>query len=179
MTGMPLTFRFALAADVPAIVALVESAYRGEESRAGWTTEADLLDGGRTDTAAVQAILDAEDGLLLLAEYEGQLAACCQLERRPGAVAYFGMFSVRPGHQGQGWGRKVLARAEQVARQDLEAGTMVMTVLAPRHELIAWYERRGYRRTGETSPFPYGNARFWIPRRPDLSFVGLAKDLTA
>jgi ribosomal protein S18 acetylase RimI-like enzyme len=167
MTGMPLTFRFALAADVPAIVALVESAYRGEESRAGWTTEADLLDGGRTDTAAVQAIL------------EGQLAACCQLERRPGAVAYFGMFSVRPGHQGQGWGRKVLARAEQVARQDLEAGTMVMTVLAPRHELIAWYERRGYRRTGETSPFPYGNARFGIPRRPDLSFVGLAKDLTA
>jgi ribosomal protein S18 acetylase RimI-like enzyme len=177
ITPMPLAFRFARAADVAAIVALVESAYRGEESRAGWTTEADLLDGGRTDAEAVLAILDAADSEMLLAEHECQLAACCQLERRPDSVAYFGMFSVRPGQQGQGWGREVLARAEQFARQDWAAVTMVMTVLAPREELIAWYERRGYRRTGETSPFPYGNARFGIPRRADLSFVRLAKDL--
>jgi ribosomal protein S18 acetylase RimI-like enzyme len=177
MTGVPLTFRFAEIADVPAIVGLIESAYRGEASRAGWTTEADLLDGQRTDAEAVLTVLRADDSVMLLADQDGQLVGCCQLQRRSGGVAYFGMFSVRPGLQGQGWGGQILARAEQVARHDWGAATMVMTVLAPRLDLIAWYDRRGYRRTGETSPFPYGNARFGIPRGPDLSFVTLAKAL--
>jgi ribosomal protein S18 acetylase RimI-like enzyme len=172
------TFRFAETADVPGIVELVESSYRGDASREGWTTEADLLDGQRTDADAVLAILRTAGSALLLAESDGQLVGCCQLQRRPESVAYFGMFSVRPALQGQGLGRDVLARAEQIARQDWGAARMVMTVLAPRLDLIAWYERRGYRRTGQVSPFPYGNARFGIPRRPDLSFVELAKDIT-
>jgi GNAT superfamily N-acetyltransferase len=177
MANMALTFRFGETADVPAVVDLVQSAYRGEPSRAGWTTEADLLDGQRTDAAAVLAIVHADGSELLIAEDDGQLVGCCQLEHRAGAVAYFGMFSVRPGLQGHGVGREILARAEQLARQDWGVATMVMTVLAPRLELIAWYERRGYLRTSQTSPFPYGNDRFGIPKRPDLSFVQLTKDL--
>ena len=176
---MALTFRFAGLSDVAGIVALVDSAYRGEASRAGWTTEADLLDGQRTDGEAVGAIVRGGNGALLLAEDEGRLVGCCQLERRAGDVVYFGMFSIRPGEQGQGLGRLVLAHAEQVARDDWGARTMVMTVLMQRGDLIAWYERRGYRRTGETSPFPYGNARFGIPKRDDLAFVELARDLIA
>lgn len=175
---MALTFRFADASDAPGIVALVDSAYRGEPSRAGWTTEADLLDGQRTDNEAVGAIVRGENGVLLVAEDEGRLIGCCQLEQRTGGVAYFGMFSIRPEQQGRGLGRLVLAHAEQVARDDWGARTMVMTVLMQRGDLIAWYERRGYRRTGETSPFPYGNARFGIPKRDDLAFAELAKDLT-
>ena len=174
---MTLAFRFAEERDVPAVVALIESAYRGEASRAGWTTEADLLDGQRTDADAVLAVVRAPGRVMLLAEADGQLAGCCQLERRPPAEAYFGMFSVRPGRQGQGWGRQILAEAERLARDDWGATTMVMSVLAPRGELIAWYERRGYRRTGESRPFPYGNARAGIPKRPDLSFVVLSKPL--
>jgi ribosomal protein S18 acetylase RimI-like enzyme len=173
-----LTFRCAVEADVPAIVALVESAYRGEVSRAGWTTEADLLDGQRTDTEAVGAILSAPGGTVLVAEAAGQLVACCQLEQRPAAEAYFGMFSVQPGGQGQGVGRQVLAEAERIARDEWAATTMVMTVLAQRAELIAWYERRGYRRTGEQRPFPYGDERYGVPRRPDLVFDVLAKPLS-
>jgi len=186
---MALAFRFAEERDVPAVVALIESAYRGEASRAGWTTEADLLDGQRTDADAVLAVVRAPGRAMLLAEAEaeaeaeteaeadGQLAGCCQLERRPSAEAYFGMFSVRPGRQGQGWGRQILAEAERLARDDCGAATMVMSVLAQRGELIAWYERRGYHRTGESRPFPYGNARYGIPKRPDLSFVTLSKPL--
>jgi ribosomal protein S18 acetylase RimI-like enzyme len=173
-----LTFRRAVAADVPAIVALVESAYRGEVSRAGWTTEADLLDGQRTDTEAVAAILSTPGGTVLVAEAAGQLVACCQLEQRPAAEAYFGMFSVQPGGQGQGVGGQVLAEAERIARDEWAATTMVMTVLAQRAELIAWYERRGYRRTGERRPFPYGDERYGLPRRPDLVFDVLAKRLS-
>lgn len=175
---MTLTFRRAAEADVPAIVELVESAYRGEVSRAGWTTEADLLDGQRTDAQAVTAILRAPGGAVLLAEAAGQLVACCQLERRAAAEAYFGMFSVQPAGQGRGVGRQMLAEAERIARDEWAAKTMVMTVLAQRAELIAWYERRGYRRTGERRPFPYGDERFGIPLRPDLVFDVLAKPLS-
>jgi ribosomal protein S18 acetylase RimI-like enzyme len=172
-----LRFRLAESRDVGAIVDLVESAYRGDASRAGWTTEADLLDGQRTDTEAVSAIVDARGSTMLVAEADGHLAGCCQLERRPGGVVYFGMFAVRPGSQGRGRGQEILAEAERLAREEQGAGTMVMTVLAQRLDLIAWYQRRGYRLTGRSRPFPYGDERFGIPRRPDLSFVELAKRL--
>lgn len=175
MQAGTLTFRFAGHGDIPAVVQLVDSAYRGETSRAGWTTEADLLDGQRTDAQAVAEIVASPGRVLLLAEADCVLAGCCQLEWRPPAEAYFGMFSVRPAAQRQGWGRQILAEAERLARAEWGATTMVMTVLEPRRDLIGWYERRGYRRTGESMPFPYGNERFGIPRRPDLSFVVLEK----
>jgi GNAT superfamily N-acetyltransferase len=174
-----LTFRFANGTDgeVAAIVDLVESAYRGDASRAGWTTEADLLDGQRTDGPAVREIVGMPNGGLLLAEEDGDLIGCCQLELRPTASAYFGMFSVRPERQGRGLGRGILAEAERVAREDWSANRMSMTVIRQRHDLIAWYRRRGYRPTGETLPFPYGDERYGIPRRPDLEFIVLAKPL--
>lgn len=174
---MALRFRVAESRDVGAIVRLVDSAYRGDVSRAGWTTEADLLDGQRTDTEAVSAIVDAHGSTMLVAEAGGHLAGCCQLERRPGGEVYFGMFAVRPGWQGRGRGHEILAEAERLAREEWGAVTMVMTVLAQRLDLIAWYQRRGYRRTGRSRPFPYGDERFGIPRRPDLSFVELVKRL--
>ncbi|MGD9482566.1 N-acetyltransferase [Streptomyces sp. TRM70308] len=176
----PLTFREAAEADVEALVALVESAYRGEASRAGWTTEADLLDGQRTDAAGVRAVITGADSRVLAAERAGELVACCQLERRPGpagAVAYFGMFAVRPGLQGGGVGRQVLAEAERTAVERWGAREMQMTVITQRADLIAWYERRGYRRTGQRTPFPYGDRRFGLPRRPDLAFELLVKPL--
>jgi ribosomal protein S18 acetylase RimI-like enzyme len=175
---MTLSFRHATDADVAAIVRLVESAYRGDASRTGWTTEADLLDGQRTDATAVAEMVRAPGGMVLLAgDNGGQLVGCCHLEQRPGAEVYFGMFSVQPVRQGDGVGRQVLAEAERLARDDWAAATMIMTVIAQRAELIAWYERRGYHRTGETQPFPYGNVRYGIPRRPDLVFAVLAKSL--
>jgi ribosomal protein S18 acetylase RimI-like enzyme len=88
------------------------------------------------------------------------------------------MFSVQPVRQGEGVGHQLLAEAERLARDEWAATAMVMTVIAQRAELIAWYERRGYRRTGETEPFPYGNERYGVPRRPDLVFAVLAKPLT-
>jgi len=171
-------FRLAQSADVAAIVTLTESAYRGDASRAGWTTEADLLDGQRTDAADVAALLANPASRVLLAERDGTLLACCHVERR-GAACYFGMFSVRPGLQGGGLGRRMLAEAERIARDDWGCTQMQMTVISLRDELIAWYERRGYRRTGEFSPFPYGDERFGIPRRDDLRFEKLVKCLRA
>lgn len=171
-----LTFRFAEPADVPAVVALVESAYRGDASRAGWTTEADLLDGQRTSVADLLPLLRPPHSRVLLAERGGELLACAHLEKQ-GDAGYFGMFSVWPTLQGAGVGKAVLAEAERFARSEWGCREMQMTVIDVRAELIAWYERRGYRRTGIYKPFPYGDARFGIPRRDDLRFELLVKPL--
>lgn len=174
---MDLAFRFATAADVDAVVVLVESAYRGESSRAGWTTEADLLEGQRTDPAAVRETIEASDHEVLLAEAAGRLMACCELQRRGADTAYFGMFAVVPTLQGSGVGGQVLTEAERIAREDWQAEQMEMTVIAQRVELIDWYERRGYLATGERRPFPHHDERFGRPQRDDLEFVVLAKAL--
>jgi ribosomal protein S18 acetylase RimI-like enzyme len=172
-----VSFRVASEGDVAAIVSLVESAYRGDSSRAGWTTEAHLLDGQRTDADAVRATIGSVDRLVLLAHDQTVLVGCCELRRLPGRTAYFGMFAVIPTLQGGGIGKLVLAEAERHAREHWDASHMEMTVLIQREELIGWYERRGYRRTGRTEPFPYGDVRFGLPRQADLMFEVLEKTL--
>ncbi|MFS1299856.1 GNAT family N-acetyltransferase [Streptosporangium longisporum] len=170
------TVRVATDKDVPTLVSLVQSAYRGEQSRAGWTTEADLLDGQRTDAEGVADAVRGPDGRMLLMESDGEVVACCQLERREGH-AYFGMFAVRPTLQGGGIGRVLLAHAERFARDEWGVTEMRMTVISLREELLAWYERRGYTRTGQRSAFPYGDERFGVPTREDLEFELLVKTL--
>ncbi|MER6063014.1 GNAT family N-acetyltransferase [Streptomyces sp. NPDC001792] len=170
------TFRDATDADVDALVALIESAYRGDSSRAGWTTEADILQGQRTDPDGVLEVIKSPESRLLTVEQDGRIIACCQLEHR-GDHAYFGMFAVSPTLQGAGLGKTVMAEAERQVREAWGVTEMHMTVISVRDDLIAWYERRGYRRTGKMSPFPYGEERFGIPQRDDLQFELLVKKL--
>lgn len=174
-----MQLRHATLADVPAIVALVESAYRGDASRAGWTTEADLLDGHRTDADDVRACIERPRSVVLLAEQDGALVACAHvaIDGDTGAFGMFGMFAVAPALQGAGVGKHVLAEAERIAREDWRLPAMRMTVIDVRAELIAFYERRGYARTGIKKPFPYGDERFGLPRRADLRFEVLEKPL--
>ncbi|MGZ6827212.1 MAG: GNAT family N-acetyltransferase [Mycobacteriales bacterium] len=168
---MPEQIRPAVPEDVAALHALVESAYRGDSSRAGWTTEADLLDGQRTDPDAVREVLPD----LLVAVDDGEVVGCCVLTAKDDH-GYFGMFAVRPGLQGGGVGSRLLTAAEERAR-GLGLDRVDMTVLASRTELLAYYVRRGYADTGERRPFPYGDERFGRPRRDDLEFVVLSKAL--
>lgn len=169
-----LTFRDAGPGDVEDVLALVESAYRGDASRAGWTTEADLLEGHRTDADSVAAIVADPDAAILLAEGGEGLLGCCEL-RRSAAGAYFGMFAVRPQRQGRGVGRRLLTHADAEAVRRFDAAALEMTVIGQREDLIAWYVRLGFRETGERKPFPHGDERFGQPRRDDLEFVVLRR----
>lgn len=178
-----LTFRNATSDDVDAIVALVTSAYRGDASRAGWTTEADFLDGNRIDADVLRVDIERPRSRVVLAGHvepaaHGQpgLLACAHVADE-GGHGYFGMFSVVPGLQGGGIGKALLAECERIARDDWQLPDMRMTVIDIRDELIAFYERRGYRRTGVYKPFPHGDERFGIPRRDDLRFEVLEKAL--
>lgn len=168
--------RVAGPADVDALVALVTSAYRGESSRGGWTTEADLLQGQRTDAAAVLATIEEARSELLVAESEHEIVACVNVADREDA-GYLGMFAVSPTWQGGGLGKQVMVAAERYVQQVWGLTSMRMTVIEQRTELIAFYQRRGYRLTGRTEPFPYGEERFGVPQRDDLRFVVLEKQL--
>jgi ribosomal protein S18 acetylase RimI-like enzyme len=196
MPPSSLSFGFAGPDDIGLVVDLVQSAYRGEHSRRGWTTEADLLDGQRVDAAMLATAIGTAGTAIVLARSGDQLLGCCQLHsattcpptevaasnggRRttPGSIAMFGMFAVDPDHQGAGVGSQVLAEAERIAGADWGMDRMELTVIDVRDELIAWYRRRGYEPTGETRPFPHEEERLGLPRRKDLQFMVMQKPLT-
>jgi ribosomal protein S18 acetylase RimI-like enzyme len=174
---MPLPVRPATVADAEAVADLVHSAYRSEESRRGWTTEADLVGGQRADAAMIRHIVGLEDDVVLVAvDDDGAPFACCHLERRDDG-AYLGMFAVRPTAQGRGVGRGMLGAAEAYAHDRWGSRTLQITVLNHRPELQAWYERLGFTFTGERHDFPYDDRRFGVPHRPDLALLAMVKPI--
>ena len=165
--------------DLAEIAALVNSAFRGDSSRVGWTTEADMVGGQRTDVEFLRANLAERSGAVLLTmrdRPDGELLGCVWLEPRDAEVWYLGMFTIRPDMQSRRLGRALLREAESYAAAR-GARRIRMTVITVRDELIAWYERRGYSRTGELLPFPYGDDRFGVALRDDLEFEALEKEL--
>lgn len=165
--------------EAAALTTLVNSAYRGESSEKGWTTESHLLGGQRIDeakaTSLAAATANSKDTKVLVWPHEdGSLEACVLLERH-GDLAYLGMLTVNPERQNGGWGREMLAQAEAWAAAEWKVEKIEMTVISVRDELIAWYERRGYQRTGETRPFPMADAAFGLPKVPHLEFVVMEK----
>lgn len=149
-----IRFRPARVADVPALHRLVESAYRGDSARAGWTHEADLLETPRTSAETLSAAVENPREAILLA-FEGErLAGCVQVSRIADDAGYFGLLTVDPERQAAGLGRQLIAAAEGWAAEQWGARRMELSVVSVRTELIAYYERRGYRLTGERRPFP-------------------------
>ena len=161
--------------DVTALNTLVNAAYRGETSKQGWTTEADLLDGIRTDEEAIKETLTKENvWILKVLNEENEIVACVQLEKHLNKL-YLGMLTVLPKLQGSGIGKKLLAKAEDFALEK-KCNCIYMTVITDRLELIAWYERHGFVLTNEKKPFPSGNPRFGLPKK-HLEFAVLEKQL--
>ncbi|WP_166822144.1 GNAT family N-acetyltransferase [Brevibacterium limosum] len=167
------------AADIADYVELVSSAYRGEGSKQGWTTEADLLGGQRLDAPMAEEMLAEADSQILLARDEqGRAVASIYVREPEDGAAYLGVLAVSPVGQGRGVGSSLISLAEAWVAERWGATSMRMSVINKRDELIAYYERRGYERTGDVEPFPYGDERFGVPKVDDLEFVLLRKQLS-
>lgn len=172
-----MNIRFATIDDITKLHDLVHRAYRGDTARRGWTHEADLLEGQRTDLDALRVILADPEQRILLAEEDGAVWGCVNIAKAAPPRAYLGMLSVDPDRQAGGLGRKLLAAAEDAAVSEFGSTEVEMTVISRRTELVAWYERRGYRLTGEERPFPLDDRRFGEGRTRELVFVVLAKPI--
>ncbi|HQS97258.1 MAG: GNAT family N-acetyltransferase [Novosphingobium sp. 17-62-19] len=149
-----IRFALAKAADVPRLRALVERAYRGDTAKQGWTHEADLLDDERTNDGELAEAIANERVRVLLAEIGGKLAGTVTIRDVGDGRAYLGMLCVDPELQAAGLGRALIADAEDMAKEAFDAKIIEMTVIDARADLIAYYERRGYSRSGETRAFP-------------------------
>lgn len=178
MAPISLSIRKATPADLAPVLALVRSAYRGESSRAGWTTEAELVDDQRIDEDGLLAKINEPFGAVLVAQDEaGDILACCEVLKQSDTVGYFGLFAVNPLRQAGGIGRTVLTAAEEYAKQTWGLTEMEMTVIWTREELIQYYIRRGYTLTEKTKPFPYAQLVGGKALRDDLYFSVLIKAL--
>jgi ribosomal protein S18 acetylase RimI-like enzyme len=162
--------------DIPELTVLINNAYRGEASKKGWTSEADLLEGSlRIDSQGLTKMMeDAESIILKCSGEKGEaLLGCVYLQRRKDFL-YLGLLSVSPFYQARGIGKSLLIAATDHALH-LRCSKIQMTVISVRLELIAWYQRHGFLKTGETAPFPH-DAKFGRPRLP-LEFLVLEKIL--
>ncbi len=171
-----ISFRRAQIEDCQPLAELVNSAYRGETSKKGWTTEADLLDGQRTDPELLAEMMRDQNQVVLLAFEDKKIVGSVSLSRKEDR-GYLGMLTVRPRRQASGFGRLILAEGERWVQQNWDLAHIEMTVIQKRTELIAWYERRGYQKTDRRESFPYGNEKFGKPKVSDLEFVVLEKTL--
>jgi ribosomal protein S18 acetylase RimI-like enzyme len=158
--------------DAPALNKLVNSAYRGDSSRQGWTTEADLLDGTRIDTHAIEELIKTPGTTLLKYVEEGEILGCVELKKNESKL-YLGMLTVRPHLQGKGIGKELLKAAEAEAKNQ-NCASIFMTVISVRKELIDWYMRHGFHLTGDRKPFAFNDPRFGMPKQK-LEFVVLEK----
>lgn len=180
MANNTLQFRIATPNDAAQLQPLVQSAYRGESSRQGWTTEADLLAGERIDEKGIlEKITQSDNTVIMATDSDGVLVGCCEVWRRSDDIAYFGMFAIDPYRQCGGFGRQVLAYAEDYCVKAWGVKKVEMTVIWTREELIAWYIRRGYQKTGETRPFPHHELTNGWALKDDLHFEVLEKVLEA
>lgn len=164
----------AVAQDALELDKLVNAAYRGDSSRLGWTTEADLLDGTRTDATAIKELIETPGVTVLKYVESNEILACVELKRESDKL-YLGMLTVKPMLQGKGIGKELLKAAEEEAKK-LTCTSIFMTVISVRKELIDWYVRHGYHLTGEKKPFAFNDPRFGQPKMK-LEFVMLEKKL--
>lgn len=165
----------ATVADIPQLNILINSAYRGDSSKKGWTTEADLLGGIRTDDESLASLLSKDGSVMLLHKNDdGIITGCVNLQQH-GDKIYLGMLTVNPELQGGGVG-KILLKASEDYTKEIGCLKIYMTVISIRTELIDWYKRHGYKDTGERKPFPMDDPKFGLPKQ-HLEFIVMEKEV--
>lgn len=169
------TFRTATLQDVDSLVKLINSAYRGDYSKQGWTTEADLLGGQRTDQETLKQLLKEQRNQIEVAVDEtGHIIACVHVRVEPPKTLYFGMLTVEPKLQTKGLGKQLIRHVEMLTKV-MALSKIRCTVIHTRAELVSFYERRGYRPTGKVEEFPMNDPKFGIPKVSEIKLLEFEK----
>jgi GNAT superfamily N-acetyltransferase len=168
-----LSFHKAELSDAAAIAELVNSAYRGEASRVGWTTEADLLNGLRITTSEVATLIKRDDAFVLIGVLRDQVVASIACERLEN-TAKFGLIAVKPTLQNKGYGREMIQAAEAITLREWRVAGYFMAVITLRTELIEFYERLGFEHSGQFEDFPV-KPELWQPKVEALALEYLVK----
>lgn len=170
-----INFQIATQEDIPSLVKLVNSAYRGEYSTQGWTTEASILDGQRTDAPMLQEIIEKENNQILMLFKDNKLTGCVHLILENDSI-YFGMLTIDPLIQSKGLGKILL---NEIEKRTISSGRtrIRISVIHTRSELISYYERRGFKATGKWEPFPEDDPRYGLPLVKGLRLLEFEKDL--
>lgn len=171
-----ITFKTATIDHAFSLAELVNSAYRGDQSKLGWTTEAELLDGQRTDSNSLSEIIQQPFNQIEMAFEADRLVGCVHLKIQDADTLYFGMLTVSPALQARGLGKEIIKHVEKIAREH-NLKKIKITVIQHRHELISFYERRGFQPTGRYEEFPSHDPRFGLPKVPDLKLMEYEKNL--
>jgi ribosomal protein S18 acetylase RimI-like enzyme len=166
-------FRAAIKLDAEVIANLVNMAYRPESAASGWTHEYDLVSGSRTNADQILEIISKPDSVILLGIKGSEIVACIHIEK-DGSNGCIGMFAVNPAVQGAGIGKQMLAYAEGVATENFSSDKFIMVVVSSRSELISFYQRRGYHKTGSIMDYPL-SAGAGIPKQSGLKIEILEK----
>lgn len=170
-----INFRNALLSDLPSLASFINSAYRGDYAKTGWTTEADILDGQRTDVEGLKEIITTKDNDIILALDQDGLVGCVHIRFEANNSLYFGMLTVEPSKQTLGLGKKLISHIEEIAAKR-GIGELRISVIPQRTELISYYERRGFTKTGRFEPFP-SDPRYGIPKTSELRLDEYIKKL--
>lgn len=171
-----ILFRTASHTDVLALEKLINSAYRGEHSKKGWTTEADLLGGQRTDAQTLTEILETPDNQIEIMLDDNLLIGCAHLRIEAKSTLYFGMLTIEPTFQARGLGKLMINHIEKMGKRK-NLHFIRMTVIQVRKELIAFYERRGFKASGNQQEFPSHDPRFGIPKNQELILIEYTKSI--
>jgi len=175
-----MVLRTATEADFEEIIDLANLAYRGREGATpSWNIEKGIVAGQRLDESLLREELAAKPNGALLVYREdsgGPPLGTAWLNPEENGAWSLGLLTVHPELQNQQLGRRLLAAVEDYARER-GAKRIVIGVLHVRDTLIAWYERRGYRKTGTSEPWPVDDPRVGTPLVEDLRFVHLEKAL--
>lgn len=172
ISEMPAEIRIARVEDIDNLVSMVNLAYRPQHTTPGWTHESAILTGHRVTPRQIQSLL-TDDSFVFVLEEDQQIATCIHLQIN-GGTACLGMLATRPDLQGKGYGKTILAWAEQYARKNFSICIFQMTVITARTELMAFYMRRGYQPTGQVFPYPVATG-IGIPKAAGLTMAILEK----
>jgi ribosomal protein S18 acetylase RimI-like enzyme len=126
---------------------LVIEALAGEEQN--WSGKPHFHPEDAVSVEELQALIAAPRSRLLAAFDGDEIVGCVLVTRNAGGRSTLGLLGVDQHSRRRGLGAKLILAAETIAVETFGSDQIELCVLDGRARLMAYYEKQGFRRTGE------------------------------